>query len=325
MSALTFQALRSLADGRFHSGEEIARSLNRSRATLSEALKRVPDLGIELFSVPGKGYRLAEPIEFLDAAAIAKRLAGVEPRVGLEIVDEIDSTSTRLNALAAQGAPSGTALAAEWQDSGRGRRGRTWISCLGGSLTFSLLWRFERGAGHLAGLSLAVGEAVARALAQCGVERVQVKWPNDVVVDFRKLAGILVETSGESQGPSVAVIGVGVNYRLGEKALERIDQAVIDVTQCAPAVPTRTQLLGEILASLAATLTRFDAHGFPASRDAWRAMHAYQGRRVRVFPAREAAYDAEVVDVAEDGALMVATSDGRTVNLASADISLRTR
>ena len=227
MSALTFQALRRLADGRFHSGEDVARSLGRSRATLSEALKRAPDLGLEIFSVRGKGYRLAEPIEFLDLADITSRLAGSGVR--LEIVDEIDSTSTRLLAMAAAGAPSGTCLAAEWQSAGRGRRGRSWVSSLGGSLTFSLLWRFERGAGHLAGLSLAVGVAVARALSSCGVERVQVKWPNDLVADFRKLAGILVETSGEMQGPSVAVIGVGVNYRLGERAMDQIDQPVTDV------------------------------------------------------------------------------------------------
>ena len=325
VSALTFLALRSLADGRFHSGEDIARSLNRSRATLSEALKRVPELGVELFSVPGKGYRLAEPIEFLDAAAIDKRLGTVMPGVKLEIVDEIDSTSTRLLALAAEGAPSGTCLAAEWQNSGRGRRGRTWISSLGGSLTFSLLWRFDRGAGHLAGLSLAVGEAVARALAGCGVERVQVKWPNDVVSDFRKLAGVLVETSGEMQGPSVAVIGVGVNYRLGERALERIDQAVTDIAQCASPVPSRSHVLAELLATLATSLEQFDRSGFAASRDAWRALHAYQGRRVRVFAAHEAAFDAEVVDVASDGALVVSTAEGRVVNLASAEISLRTR
>jgi BirA family biotin operon repressor/biotin-[acetyl-CoA-carboxylase] ligase len=325
VSALTFQALRSLADGRFHSGEDIARSLNRSRATLSEALKRVPELGVELFSVPGKGYRLAEPIEFLDAKAIEKRLLKVEPRVTIEIVDEIDSTSTRLLALAAEGAPSGTALAAEWQNSGRGRRGRTWVSSLGGSLTFSLLWRFERGAGHLAGLSLAVGEAVARALTRCGVERVQVKWPNDVVADFRKLAGILVETSGEMQGPSVAVIGVGVNYRLGERTLEHIDQPVTDVAHCTKEIPSRSHVLGELLATLAVALGRFERSGFAASRDAWRALHAYQGRRVRVFPAHETAFDGEVVDVASDGALVVSGTDGRTVHLASAEISLRSR
>ena len=323
MSALTFQALRRLADGRFHSGEDIARSLNRSRATLSVALKRAPDLGVELFSIPGKGYRLAEPIEFLDAALIAARLRAMHARVSLQIVDEIESTSTRLLQLAGEDAPSGTCLAAEWQHAGRGRRGRSWVSSLGGSLTFSLLWRFERGAGHLGGLSLAVGEAVARALSQSGVERVQVKWPNDVVADFRKLAGILVETSGEMQGPSVAVVGVGVNYRLGERVLDLIDQPVTDVAQCAPVVPSRSELLARLLGTLAASLEEFDRAGFAASRDAWRSMHAYQGRRVRVIPGRESPFDAEVTDVAPDGALVVSTPDVRIVNLSSAEISLR--
>ncbi len=325
MSALTFQALRRLADGRFHSGEEMARSFHRSRATLSEALKRAPEMGIELFSVPGKGYRVAEPIEFLDAQAIAGELDKYHVRVHLEIVDEIESTSTRLLEMAAAGAPSGTCLCAEWQSLGRGRRGRSWVSRLGGSLTFSLLWRFERGAGHLGGLSLAVGEALARALAKCGVDRVQVKWPNDVVVDFRKLAGILVETSGEMQGPSVAVIGVGVNYRLSERVLDRIDQPTVDVWQCAPTPPSRSELLATILATLATSLEAFDRTGFAASREAWRSMHAYQGRRVRVTSAREAPFDAEVVDVAPDGALIVSTPDGRTVPLASAEITLRAK
>ena len=323
MSALTFLALRRLADGRFHSGEEMARSLNRSRATLSEALKRAPEMGIDLFSVPGKGYRVAEPIDFLDAQAIGASLARRDARLRLEVVDEIDSTSTRLLEMAAAGAASGTCVAAEWQSLGRGRRGRSWVSRLGGSLTFSLLWRFDRGAGHLGGLSLAVGEAVARALRESGIERVQVKWPNDVVVELRKLAGILVETSGEMQGPSVAVIGVGVNYRLSERVLEHIDQPVADVWQCTASPPSRSELLARILGALATSLDAFDRSGFAASREAWRALHAYQGRPVRVTPARDAPFDAQVVDVAPDGALLVSTADGRTVPLASAEITLR--
>jgi BirA family biotin operon repressor/biotin-[acetyl-CoA-carboxylase] ligase len=321
MSALTFLALRRLADGQFHSGEDVARDLGRSRATLSEALKRAPELGLDLFSVRGRGYRLAAPLEFLDAEWLQQQLRG--SRIALEIVDEIDSTSTRLLQMAAAGAPSGTCLAAEWQSAGRGRRGRTWVAALGGSLTFSLLWRFERGAGHLGGLSLAVGVAVARALSACGVERVQVKWPNDVVVDFRKLAGILVETSGEMQGPSVAVIGVGVNYRLGERVIDRIDQPVIDVAHASTAAPTRSALLARLLLELAVALTEFEVRGFASARDAWRALHAYQGRRVRVLPPREPAFEAEVFDVAPDGALLVRLDDGRTLPLSSAEISLR--
>ncbi|HZZ94749.1 MAG TPA: biotin--[acetyl-CoA-carboxylase] ligase [Usitatibacter sp.] len=324
MSALTFAALRWLADGRFHSGETVARSLGRSRATLSEALKCAPGLGVEIFSVPGRGYRLAQPLEFIDAPALRERLARAGSRISLEVVDEIDSTSSQLMMRALGGAPSGACLAAEWQSAGRGRRGRSWVSSLGGSLTFSLLWRFERGAGHLGGLSLATGVAVADALEACGVARVQVKWPNDVVVDWRKIAGILVETSGDLQGPSVAVIGIGVNYRLGERVLDRIDQPVVDVAGCATPVPGRTELLAALLGKLEATLAQFERGGFSPFRDRWRALHAYHGRSVRVMAAGEAPFDAEVTDVAPDGALLVAAG-GRTVALASAEISLRAR
>jgi BirA family biotin operon repressor/biotin-[acetyl-CoA-carboxylase] ligase len=323
MSELTFRALRALADGRLHSGEDMARALGRSRATLSEALKMAPELGLDLYSVRGKGYRLAAPIEFLDAGAIGARLAAEGSRVRLQVADQVDSTSTRLTELAAAGAPSGTCLAAEWQSAGRGRRGRSWVSSVGGSLTFSLLWRFERGAGHLGGLSLAAGAAVARALTECGVARAQVKWPNDVVCDLRKLAGILVETSGEIQGPTVAVIGVGVNYRLGERAIDLIDQPVVDVARCAQPTPARGAVLAALLSHLGRALEDFDSHGFPGVRDAWRALHAYQGRAVRVIPPRDPPYDAEVADVAPDGALVVTTADGRTHALASAEISLR--
>jgi len=165
--------------------------------------------------------------------------------------------------------------------------------------------------------------AVARALAECGVERAQVKWPNDVVADLRKLAGILVETSGEIQGPTVAVVGVGVNYRLADRAKDMIDQPVADVVRCSPAAPSRSALLAAILAHLGRALEDFDRRGFAGVRDEWRALHAYQGREVRVVPPREAPYDARVVDVAPDGALVVATADGRQVALASAEISLR--
>lgn len=321
MSALTFQALRALADGKFHSGEEIARSLGRSRTTLSDSLKAAAEMGVEVFSVPGRGYRLAQPLEFLDAAVLGGSLEGTG--VGVVIAEQVESTSTRLMAMASEGAASGTCLAAEWQSAGRGRRGRSWVSSLGGSITFSLLWRFERGAGHLAGLSLAVGAAVARALAAQGVPRAQVKWPNDVVVDFRKIAGILVETTGDIQGPSVAVVGVGVNYRLPERTLEAIDQAVTDVWSCAAPAPSRNALLAALLAQLASTLRRFEASGFAAERDAWRSLHAYHGRAVRVLPAHEPAFDAVVADVAPDGALVVTLPDGRSLALASAEISLR--
>lgn len=322
MGPLAFNALRLLADGRFHSGEEVAARLGRSRAALSEALKGAGALGVEVFSVPGRGYRLAEAVEFLDAHAILARLGPAAPRLRLTLLDEVDSTSTRLAQLAQAGAPAGTCVAAEWQSAGRGRRGRRWQSGLGACLTFSVLWRFEQGAGHLAGLPLAAAVAVARTLERSGVEGVGVKWPNDLVHDWRKLGGILVETSGEMQGPTAAVVGVGINYRLGEAVLRAIDQPATDVASCGGEIPSRNALLADLLAGLVDAFDRFGREGFAAFRDDWKARHAYAGRRVTVLSSDRPSGEATVVDVADDGALVV-LQDGADRRLTSAEISLR--
>jgi BirA family biotin operon repressor/biotin-[acetyl-CoA-carboxylase] ligase len=322
MGPATFPLLKLLADGRFHSGEDLARRLGRTRATVSEALKCVDGLGLSVFSVPGKGYKLATPVEFLDAARIVEGLGPAAARVRLTLMDEADSTSTRLAAAAQQGAPSGTCVVAEWQSAGRGRRGRAWQSGLGASITFSILWRFERGPGHLAGLSLAVAVAVSRALERCGVAGVGVKWPNDLVARWKKLGGILVETSGDLLGPTAAIIGVGVNYRLGESLLARIDQPAVDAVSLAPEPPSRNALLAATIRELVESLERFEREGFAAFREAWKARHAYAGRRVTVLVPDAPPREADVVDIAEDGALVV-SDGGREWRLTAAEISLR--
>jgi BirA family transcriptional regulator, biotin operon repressor / biotin---[acetyl-CoA-carboxylase] ligase len=162
-----------------------------------------------------------------------------------------------------------------------------------------------------------------RALAACGASRVAVKWPNDVVVDLRKLAGLLVETSGEMAGPTVAVIGIGVNYRLPDVVVDRIDQPVVDLARATRELPPRNRVLGRILHELEEVLETFEHHGFEPLRRDWLAHHALQGRPVRVLPANEPPYDAVVTDVASDGALLVDLPSGRSIALSSAELSLR--
>ncbi len=322
MGPLTFKALRLLADGHFHSGADIARRLERSRAAVSDTLKGARALGVEVFSVPGKGYRLAEPVEFLDAHAIVSGLGPAASRIRLTLLDEVDSTSTRLASLAQAGAPSGTCVAAECQTAGRGRRGRVWQAGLGASLTFSMLWRFDQGPGHLAGLPLAVAVAATRALERAGVAGVGVKWPNDLVHDWKKLGGILVETTGEMLGPTAAVIGIGLNYRLGEARAQRIDQPATDIASCGGDLPSRNTLLALLLAELVAAMERFAQGGFAAFRDEWKSRHAYADRNVTVVAGEASPREVRVVGVAADGALLVA-SGGHTERLTSAEISLR--
>jgi len=323
---LTFALLRALSAEHFTSGTELAAKHGVSRSAISDALKDASAIGVPIFSLTRRGYRLAEPLGFLDIDEIRRRIGGSQQRLDLRLVDVIESTNTALLQQAAAGAVSGSCLAAELQTAGRGRRGRTWQSALGASLTFSLLWRFEAGAAALGGLSLVVGLAVANALRSLGIAA-QLKWPNDIVVNDRKLGGILIETQGDMLGPTIAVIGVGVNVNLPDAIKRTIDQAVTDIAEAAADASVRSPaldrnvLLATVLTQLVALLDQFQKSGFAPLRDQWRALNAHQGRMVDVVAA-DGSYAARVIDIGEDGSLIVERGSVRTV-LTAAEISVR--
>jgi BirA family biotin operon repressor/biotin-[acetyl-CoA-carboxylase] ligase len=319
---LTFRLLRELAPGGFHSGTELAERLGVSRSAISDALKDVEEsYGVQLHRVQRKGYRLAEPIEFLDLDAIAKLIGPhAASRIKLDLREEVASTNSLLLDRA-QLAANGTVLVAEHQTAGRGRLGRAWQSSLGGGLTFSMLWRFPGGASSLAGLSLAVAVAVLRGLRAARVPGVEVKWPNDLISGFRKVGGILIETPGDMLGPSTAVIGIGLNVRLPDAVKDLIDQPVADLVSLAPEA-SRNRVFAEIIKALVAVLEQFEQEGFSPFRTEWDAAHAYQGRPVRVQRPGEPEVAGEVEGIAADGALLVRI--GLLVQrLSSAEISLR--
>ncbi|MFA5914061.1 MAG: biotin--[acetyl-CoA-carboxylase] ligase [Burkholderiales bacterium] len=322
MSATTFDLLHLLADANFRSGAALARALGASPVAVQAALRELEDLGLVLVRAPGRGYRLAEPYEFLDAAALHAQLGPQSRRFQLELLDACASTNTLLLERARANAPSGSVLACELQRAGRGRRGNAWQSGLGGSLTFSLLWRFAQGAAGLSGLSLAVGVAVARALSSQGIEGVQLKWPNDLLHAGRKLGGILVELQGEAKGNSAVVIGIGLNLRLRPGLRDAIAQPVTDLAAIAGQVPQRNRLLAATLTELAQVLAQFAAQGFAPLREEWTARHAHQGRPVTLFVAEGKSVAGRAAGVAEDGALLLETARGieRFVN---GELSLR--
>lgn len=311
-----FDLLRLLADARFHSGAALARELGATPEALQRALRELEALGLELRRQPGRGYRLAEVYECLDAAAVRTQLGAKANHFCLELLDDCASTNTLLLARARGGAPSGSVLGCELQSAGRGRRGNDWQSGLGGSLTFSLLWRFSQGAAGLSGLSLAAGVAVARALASVGVAGVQLKWPNDLLHAGRKLGGILIELQGEAAGPSAAVIGVGLNLRLRGRLRDAIAQPVTDLAAIAGELPPRNRLLAAILIELARVLADFAHYGFAPLRQEWIARHAHQGKSVTLSSADGNTLAGRAAGVAEDGALLLETARGvqRCVN-----------
>ncbi len=320
MRTSSFAVLRLLTEERFRSGAEIGAALGLSRSMVWRAVRELEAHGLKVFRVRGRGYRLRLPFDALDADAIGRRLGRRHAGLGLQLCDECDSTNTQLAARAAAGAPSGTALACELQRAGRGRRGASWYSGLGTSVTFSLLWRFDRGAAALGGLSLAAGVACIRAFRALGVDEVALKWPNDLVRNGGKLGGILIELAGDALGPTAAVIGIGVNVHVPENAKRAIGQPVADLAR-QPAL-SRNRLLGELLAALGDALPVFAGQGFGPFRDEWLRHHAYQGRRVRLLVPPRRAVEGIATGVAEDGALVVATRGG-VERFHSAEVSLR--
>ena len=311
MNATTFAALRLLADGEFRSGQDIARRLGISRASVWNALHALDGAGVEIFKVRGRGYRLAEPLSLLDRAAVRRHLGAHAAHFTLEVLDCTDSTNTLLMQRAGAGAPGGSVIAAEWQTHGRGRRGRAWHAALGAALTFSVLWRFQQGAGFLAGLSLAVSVAVARTLDALGVAGGMVKWPNDVLWRGCKLAGILIEMQGDMLGPSAAVIGIGLNCRLPDAVRAHIDQPVADLEQILGGKTDRNRLLALLLVELDRVLGQFARDGFAPLRDEWQRRHVYQRKAVRLKLPDGGSINGTVEGVAEDGALLLATRAGR--------------
>jgi BirA family biotin operon repressor/biotin-[acetyl-CoA-carboxylase] ligase len=253
---------------------------------------------------------------------LADALGDAKATFNLEVADVVESTNTLLLQKAALGAPHASVLAAEYQTQGKGRRGRRWETTLGGTLTFSLLWRFNHGISQLGGLSLAVGVALIRAMKEIGVNDAAVKWPNDLVHHYRKMAGILIELQGEALGPAAAVIGVGLNLRLSDPAKQRINQAVTDVQGLLGGLPPRNELLALLLVQLGEVLRQFEEEGFASLREEWEAAHAYQGRSVALLLPSGVREYGEVRGVAEDGTLLVDTGAGPR-RFAAGEISLR--
>ena len=274
-----FPLLRRLSDGRFHSGQALAREFNLSRSSIFNTLAEAQVMGLTIHAVRGRGYRLPERIDWLDRETIAAHLGAASGDYAMRLVDSVDSTNAALMAEALNGAVDGTLYCAEHQRAGRGRRGRQWHSVVGGSLTFSLLCRFENGLQSLSGLSLAVGLAVARAVRRHTRYPVKLKWPNDVLVDYRKLAGILVEVQGDMHGVAFAVVGVGLNVRLNKQQRDAVDQAVVDLAEMG-VMAGRNQLLADCLRELHAVLAQFRQGGFEVLREEWLALDAYRGKSV---------------------------------------------
>ena len=321
---MSMQALLSLlADGQFHSGDELGELLGVSRTAVWKQLKKLDELGLALQSVKGKGYRLAGGLDLLSEQNIRLGLQAQAEQwiTRLDIRDRIDSTSTRAmqQALDNPATAQGYICTAEQQTAGRGRRGRPWLSPYAANLYLSVVWQFAAGAAALQGLSLAVGVAVVNALKAVGVDDIALKWPNDLLYKRRKLAGVLIEMEGDAAGPCQVVVGIGLNVNMPSDAA--IDQPWVDVASINPQAADRNRLLSAILNELMPLLAGFEQQGFAHWRAEWQRHDAFAQQQVVVSQGDERVFG-EAVGVDETGALLLQTPAGKR-SFNGGEVSLR--
>lgn len=314
-----------LASGEYRSGQVLADALGVSRTAVWKQLNALADYGLEIESVKGRGYRIPGGVDLLDAALVRRDLnpAAAALLAHLDLRETVDSTNAEAMRQAQAGAGSGLVCSAEQQSAGRGRRGRTWVSPFARNLYLSVVWQFDQGAAALEGLSLAVGVAVARALAANELPAVQLKWPNDVMYRGAKLGGILLEMTGDAAGACQVIVGVGLNVAMPGSAAGGIDQAWTDIETIGEGVrPGRNTLLAALLNELLPQLAGFEQQGFALWRDEWMALDAFAGAPVVLRTgAQEMAGIARGVDLR--GALQLETAGAGLQCIYGGEISLR--
>jgi BirA family transcriptional regulator, biotin operon repressor / biotin---[acetyl-CoA-carboxylase] ligase len=318
--------LQLLADGEVHSGESLAAQLRQTRAAVWKGVERLRAIGIEVEALPRRGYRLPRPVELLDISRIRAELADdcKSHLHGMELLFEVGSTNTRLLSSAPPPPSTADVCLAELQHAGRGRLGRRWIAPFGGGIAMSLGWTCSDVVRTLPALSLGVGVAVSRGLTRVGAAGIQLKWPNDIWFEDRKLGGVLIELRAEAGGPAHVVIGVGLNVSLPAEARHEIEAtgaAVAAATDACKETVSRNMLAGAILDELLSMLLQYERFGFAAFRDAWTALDGLNGRPAQVMVG-ESVVSGIARGVDADGALLLETQD-RMQRFVSGEASLR--
>ncbi|WP_338628477.1 bifunctional biotin--[acetyl-CoA-carboxylase] ligase/biotin operon repressor BirA [Yersinia intermedia] len=304
-----------LADGAFHSGEQLGEAFGMSRAAINKHIQTIREWGLDVFTVPGKGYSLPAPIQLLNEQAILSYL----PAGQVTVLPVVDSTNQYLLDRITE-LKSGDACVAEYQHAGRGRRGRQWVSPFGTNLYLSMFWRLEQGPAAAMGLSLVVGIVMVEVLRKLGAEQVRVKWPNDLYLNDKKLAGILVELTGKTGDAAQLVIGAGINLTMRESITNAINQDWINLQEAGVNID-RNKLTAELLSELRLAVVKFENEGLSAFISRWRGMDNYLDRPVKLIIGNQEIFGiARGID--QQGALLL-EQNGNVKPYIGGEISLR--
>ncbi|ANJ58672.1 bifunctional biotin--[acetyl-CoA-carboxylase] synthetase/biotin operon repressor [Pseudomonas silesiensis] len=312
--------LELLKDGRFHSGQALGIALGISRSAVWKQLQHLEaELGLSIHKVRGRGYQLAAPLTLLDPLAIRAQAPACDWPV--LVFDSIDSTNAEALRAIERGQAAPFLVLAERQTAGRGRRGRKWASPFAENIYYSLVLRIEGGMRQLEGLSLVVGLAVMQALRELGIPAAGLKWPNDVLVGQKKIAGILLELVGDPADVCHVVLGVGINVNM--QMTDEVDQQWTSMRLESGKAFDRNHLVAVLGEKLQAYLNRHQIGGFSAIQAEWEQNHLWQGRAVSLI-AGVNQIDGEVLGIDSQGALRLKV-DGVEKVFSGGELSLRLR
>ncbi|MEE8119844.1 MAG: biotin--[acetyl-CoA-carboxylase] ligase [Gammaproteobacteria bacterium] len=311
--------INKLADGRFHSGQVLAQEMGVTRAAIWKQVRALADIGLDVFKVPGKGYRLSQPLELLDLEKIKAAAGNAANSISYWAVEtEVDSTNALLRE---RESVSGMEVCiAECQMAGKGRRGRLWVSPFGANIYLSFSMQYAEMPADVSAVGLAIGVLCVQALEKKGIRGIGLKWPNDLVWRGRKLGGILLEMDGEAAGPCKLVIGVGINVHMSVEQRDVAGNTPTDLTEIGNP-PSRNELAGALVAELVNGMKLFQQQGFSAFSDAWYAHDVLVGCTVDVESGTETVRGS-VTGFAENGALVVRTVSGVRAFM-SGEVSVR--
>lgn len=308
--------LKLLKDGRFHSGQALGAALGISRSAVWKQLQRLEaDLNLSIHKVRGRGYQLAAPLELLERDQLA------ESPYPVFIHESLDSTNAEALREISGGAQAPFVILAEQQSAGRGRRGRKWISPFAENIYYSLVLRIDGGMRQLEGLSLIVGLAVLSSLREFGSCDAGLKWPNDVLVGNKKIAGILLELVGDPADVCHVVIGIGINVNM--MVASDVDQSWTSVRLESGQAINRNELIVALGRNLQGYLIRHEAEGFAAIQAEWESNHLWQGREVTLIAGTHTV-DGVVAGVDQQGALRLNVA-GQEKVFSGGELSLRLR
>jgi len=318
-----------LADGQLHSGNELADALEVTRAAVWKHVRQLEKLGVVVEAQAGKGYQLSGPIDLLSATDIRQALpeSVCNSVASLEVLWSIPSTSDHLAAAAVSASGGGMVCLAEHQTSGRGRRGRQWFAPIGKGICLSVAWHFASAPANLSCLGLAVGVGVLRAVRASGVANAMLKWPNDIVLNGNKLAGVLIDVQGEAGGPLKVVAGVGLNYMLDSGTAELVDAAggqrpaaMVESGQIVAG--GRNKVAARLITEITCVLREFERQGFSQNLQAAWAEADYLRDRSILVRADDGEYTGVASGIMEDGQLQIYV-DGKLRQLVTGDVTVR--